>query len=210
MESESARMSSAAEAKFRINAPNSQPRAIKVIALDAPSERIVKELAASQWQRASFLTASAFSGAPRRGERFSQRFSLRGWLNDLAGRTKDLVDVVNTADLVVMVATAGENAAAAAIIGEACTARHVMTTALDPRALTLPSPASGGGFFDFPSPACGGGSLTFPPPQAGEGRVGASDETLSKTLAQLRPHATMLVISSADEYIKDMLTALRA
>ena len=45
MDSESARMSSAAEAKFRIDAPNSQPRAVKVIALDAPSERIVKELA---------------------------------------------------------------------------------------------------------------------------------------------------------------------
>jgi len=67
MESESARMSSAAEAKFRINTPNSQPRAIKVIALDAPSEHIVKELAQSPWQRATFLTASAFSGTPRRG-----------------------------------------------------------------------------------------------------------------------------------------------
>jgi hypothetical protein len=170
MESESARMSSAAEAKFRINAPNSQPRAVKVIALDAPSERIVKDLAGAQWQRASFLTASSFSGAPRRGE----PFSMGGWLADLAGRTKDLVDEVNSADLVVMVATAGESAAAAAIIGEACSVKHVMTTAL----------------------ILGGGST--------------SDEALSKMLVQLRPHAMMLVISSADEYIKDMLTALRA
>jgi hypothetical protein len=170
MESESARMSSAAEAKFRIDRPNSQPRAIKVIALDTQSERIVKELAQSQWQRASFLTASAFSGAPRQGE----RFSMDGWLNDLAGRTKNLVDEVNSADLVVMVATAGESAAAAAIIGEACTVKHVMTTAL----------------------IIGGAA--------------SSDETISKMLAQLRPHVMMLVISSADEYIKDMLTALRA
>ncbi len=87
---------------------------------------MVKELAQSQWQRASFLTATAFSGAPRKGE----PFSMNGWLNDLAGRTKDLVDEVNSADLVVMVATAGENAAAAAIIGEACSLKHVMTTAL--------------------------------------------------------------------------------
>jgi hypothetical protein len=174
MDSESARMSSAAEAKFRIDRPNSQPRAVKVIALDAPSERIVKALAQSPWQRASFLTASAFSGAPRAGERFSEPFSLGGWLNDLAGRTKDLVDEVNSADLVVMVATAGENAAAAAIIGEACAVKHVMTTAL----------------------ILGGAA--------------SSDETISKMLVQLRPHAMMLVISSADEYIKDMLTALRA
>ena len=158
------------EAKFRIDRPNSQPRAVKVIALDAPSERAVKELAAGPWQRASFLTASSFSGAPRAGE----PFSMGGWLNDLAGRTKDLVDEVNSADLVVMVATAGESATAAAIIGEACNVKHVMTTAL----------------------VLGGAK--------------SSDETLSKMLAQLRPHAMMLVISSADEYITDMLTALRA
>ena len=173
MDSESARMSSAAEARFRIDRPNSQPRAVKVIALDARSERIVKELAQGQWQRASFLTASAFSGAPR-PPRQGERFSMGGWLNDLAGRTKDLVDEVNTADLVVMVASAGESAAAAAIIGEACNVKHVMTTAL-----------------------ILGGAHT-------------SDETLSKMLAQLRPHVMMLVISSADEYVKDMLTALRA
>jgi hypothetical protein len=168
MQSESARMSSAAEAKFRIDRPNSRPRAVKVIALDAASERVVKELAGGPWQNATFLTASAFSGAPRRGEPFSS------WLNDLAGRTKDLVDEVNSADLVVMVATAGESAAAAALIGEACGVKHVMTTAL----------------------ILGGGT--------------SSDEALSKMLAQLRPHAMMLVISSADEYIADMLTALRA
>lgn len=170
MQSESARMSSAAEAKFRIDRPNSQPRAVKVIALDPASEAVVKELAAVPWQRASFLTASAFAGAPPRGG----RFSMGGWLNDLAGRTKDLVDEVNSADLVVMVATAGENAAAAALIGEACNLKHVMTTAL-----ILGGPA-------------------------------ASDQMLSKMLAQLRPHAMMLVIASADEYVRDMLTALRA
>jgi hypothetical protein len=170
MESESARMASAAQAKFRIEAPNSRGRAVKVIALDRPSEQVVKELAQAQWQGATFLTATAFSGAPKQGE----PFSMNGWLNDLAGRTKDLIDEVNSADLVVMVATAGENAAAAAIISEACSHNHVMTTAL-----IL-------------------GSAT------------SSDETLSKMLGQLRPYAMMLVIASADEYIRDMLTALRA
>jgi hypothetical protein len=170
MASESARMSSAAEAKFRIDAPNSRPRAVKVIALDAPSEQVVKDLSLLPWQRASFLTASSFSGAPRPGE----PFSMGGWLNDLAGRTKDLVDEVDSADLVVMVASAGESAAAAALIGEACNLKHVMTTALI------------------------------------LGTASTTDDTLSKMLGQLRPHAMMLVISSADEYIKDMLTALRA
>jgi hypothetical protein len=168
MESESARMSSAAEARFRIDAPNSKQRTVKVIALDQPSERVIKELAQRTWNRATFFTASAFGGAPREGESFA------GWLSDLAGRTKDLIDEVDTADLVVMVAAAGESAQAASIIGEACSVKRVMTTAL-----VL-------------------GSSDVP------------DEALSKTLSHLRPWALMLVIASAEEYIADMLTALRA
>jgi hypothetical protein len=166
MTSESARMSSAAEARFRINAPNSQPRTVKVIALDQPSERVVKDLAGGRWNKASFLTASAF--APRKGE------SLSGWLSDLAGRTKNLVEEIETADLVVMVATAGESAQAASLIGEACSLKRVMTTGLI------------------------------------LGSAESSDEALSKTLAQLRPWTVMLVIASAEEYIEDMLAALRA
>jgi hypothetical protein len=168
--SESARMSSAAEAKFRIKDPNSQPRAVKVIALDKPSERVVKELAQSTWLRATFFTASAFASAPRE----SARFSVDGWLSDLAGRTKNLLDEVTSADLVVMIATPGQKADAAVIIGEACSINHVMTTSL-----IISSPA-------------------------------ISDEVLSATLAQLRPHSRMLVIASAEEYIEDMLAALRA
>jgi len=170
MLSESARMSSAAEARFRIQAPNSTPRAVKVIALDPPSERVVKRLAAESWNSATFFTASAFAGAPHGGE----RFSVDGWLSDLRGRTKSLVDEVATADLVVMVATAGENAQAASLIGEACSLRRVMTTAL-----VL-------------------------------GSASTSDEVLAKSLAHLRPWSLMVVIASAEDYIADMLTALRA
>jgi hypothetical protein len=96
------------------------------------------------------------------------------WLSDLRGRTKHLLEEINGADLVVMIATAGENASAAAMIGEACSLKRVMTSAL----------------------VLGGESAT--------------DEALSKTLAQLRPWAQMLVIASSDDYIADMLSALRA
>ena len=47
--------SSAAEARFRIDAPNSKPRAVKVIALDQPSERVVKDLAQRSWNSATLL-----------------------------------------------------------------------------------------------------------------------------------------------------------
>jgi hypothetical protein len=169
MLSESARMASAAEARFRIDAPNSKPRHVKVIALDAASEAAVKRLAERRWNNASFFTASAFASAPA-----GRGFSVQGWLSDLAGRTKDLIDEVNRADLVVMVATAGENAQAATLIGEACSVKRVNTTGL----------------------ILGGAH--------------ASDHMLSKTLSHLRPWSLMLVIATREDYIEDMLTALRA
>ena len=68
MDSESARMSSAAEARFRIDYPNSNPRVVKVVALDAASERVVKRVAQQGWQRATFFTSIKFEGAARSGE----------------------------------------------------------------------------------------------------------------------------------------------
>ena len=94
MLSESARMASAAEARFRIDAPNSKPRAVKVIALDRPSEAAIKRLSGPQWSNATFLTASSFAGMPGK-----EAFSVSGWLSDLAGRTKNLIDEVSGADL---------------------------------------------------------------------------------------------------------------
>jgi hypothetical protein len=162
-------MASGAEARFRIDAPNAAPRRVKVIALDAASETVVASLARQPWNNASFFTASAFASAPpERG------FSMQGWLADLTGRTRDLIDEIDTADLAVMVATAGRDAQAAALIGEACSLRRVGTTGL---ILSAPS---------------------------------VSDEMLSRTLAQLRPWSLMLVIAEGEDYVADMLCALRA
>src|SRR5215475_13999577 len=99
MQTESARMTTAEEARYRINYPNSKPRAVKVVALDLPSERVVKRLAQGSWQRASFFTAPRFEGTLRGGD----SASMKAWLSDLAGHTKDLIDEIASADLVVMV-----------------------------------------------------------------------------------------------------------
>jgi hypothetical protein len=126
MLSESARMTTAEEAKFRITAPNSKPRAVKVIALDTRSEAVVKKLAEGSWNKASFFASVHFESPPQAGA----DWSMKAWLNDIAGRTIKLMDEINTADLVVMVASAGEKAQAASVIGEACAAKRVQTTAL--------------------------------------------------------------------------------
>ena len=155
MDSESARMSSAAEARYRIDYPNSKPRVVKVVALDAASEHVVKRVAERQWQRATFFSSIKLDGTPTQAEPGSGQVSglrtmelprwplaplasaaggegstMQAWLSDLAGRTKALVEEVASADLVVMVSSAGTSAQAAAVIGEACAVRKVMTMAL--------------------------------------------------------------------------------
>lgn len=125
MVTESARMSSASEARFRLEAPNSMPREIKVIALDGQSEGLVRRLAAHSWNHAAFLSASSFGAAPPD----LQRGPICGWLVDLDGRAKNLMEEINAADLVVMVAMPDGNAAAAAVIGKACSELRVNTAA---------------------------------------------------------------------------------
>jgi hypothetical protein len=150
-------MSSAAEALFRVQAPNSRPRAITVIGLDTAGGDVVERLGATAWQHATLLTASP-----------------DGALRDRSGRTRVVRDEIDGADLVVLVAGPGGRADAAALIGEACSQRRVMTT----------------GFL--------------------VGAASAPERELSKTLAQLRPWSLMVVIASNDDYIDDMMTALRA
>jgi len=150
-------MSSAAEARFRVQAPNSQPRAITVIGLDAAGEDVVKRLAGTAWPHATLLTAIT-----------------PGALRDLSGGTRIVRDEVDGADLVVLIAGPGGRADAAAVIGDACSQRRVMTTGFLVGAATAPQ------------------------------------RELSKTLAQLRPWSLMVVIANDDDYIDDMMTALRA
>ena len=157
MLSESARMSSAAEARFRVQAPNSRPRAIKVVGLDAGGTGAVRRLADEGWVNATFFTVG-----------------LPGELRHLDGAVSSVEQVVAAAALVVMVAAADGHAHAAAEIGRVCSDRRVATTTLI------------------------------------VGALGASDEALARTLAQLRPWSLMLVLATDEQFITDMMTALRA
>ena len=103
MLSESSRMSSAAEARFRIPAGASVARAVVVIGLDAAGEDVVARLALSPWPGVRFYPAAALE----RGER--------------------ALDEITDGDLVVMVVTAGADARAAERIGRACSDRRVHT-----------------------------------------------------------------------------------
>lgn len=115
----------AAQARFRIDAPNSQPRFVKLIALDPAGEAIARTLMRGEWTRTSFHLASAYLSARPAGA-----FSVADWLEDLRSRVHCLVDEIDAADVVVMVSRAGDVTDAASIIGEACLAQGVTATAL--------------------------------------------------------------------------------
>jgi hypothetical protein len=168
MQTESARMNNASEAKFRIKAPNSLARAIKIIALDRASEKHLLQVAQKKWNGASFLSASSF-GSLCGDNRFSNE-----WLTDLAGKTRDLVREIKGSDSVIMVGTAGHDLSCSALIGEVCSLNHVLTTGLI-----------------FGDRSRGGAQL-------------------ARALTALRQHVIMLVATSDEGYLEDMLSWLKA
>lgn len=163
MLSESARMSSAAEARFRQREPARATRAVTVLALDDASDGVVARLSERPWHDVAFFPASALlSVAHDTGQHVP-----------LADRRSGLLDQVADADLVVMVASEGGHAESAAVVGEICSLKRVMTTTL----------------------LVHGGSAT--------------DEAISKTLAQVRPWSLMVVVASDERYVEDILRSFR-
>lgn len=142
MTSESARVTTATEARFRIPSAAAVARTIKVAALDPASERLVSRLERLSWTNVSFVKPSA-------------------------------LDQIASADLVVMIVRAGADAHAAAPIGQVCSDRRIHTA-------------------------------TFVVAAAG-----ASDEALSRTLAQVRPWSLMVVVANDEDYVEDILRSFR-
>jgi hypothetical protein len=169
MPSESARMTTAEQARFRINYPNSKPRATKIVALDPESAETLTSVTGFPWNGARFLT---FVSATTGGEGLEE-LPVDATLADIDGNDVRLTDELKGADVVVMVTSEGKRADAAAAIGNACFVRGIMTTGL-----ILPRPGH--------------------------------EEDISRTLKRLRPYAHMLVVASGEDYIPEMLTALRA
>jgi hypothetical protein len=125
--SESARVTTKEESRYRINYPNSCPRKSRVIALDQRGTAALRRLA----QEVDLPTAHllSFVGATSVNDNL-KILAVDAVLEDLTGRTSSLSEEIGEADIVVMVATAGGSADAAEIIGNACFVRSKMTTGL--------------------------------------------------------------------------------
>lgn len=118
--SETARVTTAQESAFRIDRPNSRPRAVHVVALDDASWTVARKVADLPWARAAFFSAQAI-GTPAA---MPGQSAVAG-LKDLAGRTESLLAQIGTADLVILVAGARADSDLAALIGEACRDRRI-------------------------------------------------------------------------------------
>jgi hypothetical protein len=118
-----ARAATAAEARFRIDAPIVPSRATRILALDDGSVDVVSRVARMPWASARFLTcwAGVQSDAGRLAE-----ISLR----TIDGAPTELSDELAGVDVVVMVATSDAGADAASVVGAACTVRGIMTAGL--------------------------------------------------------------------------------
>ena len=121
MPSESARVTTAAESRFRVRTPNAMPRRVAVVALDAATAARAAELAGRAWRGTTFFTAPA--EAPADG-------SFAHWLRTITGQAIDLAEEVAQVDAVQMLLTAGQDAPAGSLIGDACLLQGVKTSGL--------------------------------------------------------------------------------
>jgi hypothetical protein len=160
-----ARAATAAEARFRVDAPIAGQRAARVVALDDGASAVVRKAAEQHWGGARFYTYDAGAHLVD-GDAELADIALRTTDGSEARLSEELID----ADVMVMIATADDGAEAASAIGNACTLRGIMTAGLI----------------------------------LSEGR-----DARAATSA-LRPHARVLLRSTGEHVVTDVLTALRA
>ena len=156
-----ARAATSAEARFRVDYPNSTERASRIIALDEDAAELLRPISERPWRGARFLRFDS-----PRGDDGSRDAVLRAF----DGGSTLLSEVLEGADVAVMVATGDAGAEAASIIGRASFRRRIMTAGLVVRGRHEPNDA----------------------------------------VNVLRPFASVLVVSPDEQYIADVLTALRA
>lgn len=115
--SESARAASAAESRFRIDAPIVPARAARVVALDERAASVARRLAERPWAHARFFTSTGAQDGTV-------------LLHDLDGAAAPLEDVLTGSDVVVVLATEDGGRATAAAIGRICGRRGITTAGI--------------------------------------------------------------------------------
>ena len=115
----------AAEARFRVDYPNARARASRIVALDDGAAAVMRQVAHEDWDGARFLTFRAARSAPG-----IAGLTLDATLAAEDGEETRLSAELEGADVVVMIASAGHGAEGAAVVGNACSVRSIMTAGL--------------------------------------------------------------------------------
>jgi hypothetical protein len=115
----------AAEARFRINAPSFTRRATRIVALDDGAATIMRSVATRNWAGARFFSCEPGDHADHANDQAADIV-----LHNADGSSTRLSNELADADVMVMIATADDGAEAAAAIGHACTLRGIMTAGL--------------------------------------------------------------------------------
>lgn len=121
-----ARAASAAETRFRINAPIAPARAALVVALDEEAVGVARRAAEREWASARFFVCNSAPPGEPDGNGSRHGVLLLGLDGSPAVLSEELTD----ADVVVMIATEDAGAACAYAIGKACWERAIMTAGI--------------------------------------------------------------------------------
>ncbi len=120
-----ARAATAAEARYRVPYPNSATRASRVFALDAGAAEAMYAITEEPWQGAHFLTL-ANSGPVDPETTGAADLPLA----HPDGSAADLMAEIDGADVVVLLASSGENEGAAEVIAREAYHRRIMSAGL--------------------------------------------------------------------------------
>jgi hypothetical protein len=112
------RAATAAETRYRIDAPGFTRRSSRVVALDPHAADIVRRLEGQRWSGGGHFLV------------FESALPGDALLRPAAGGTALLSAELQGADAVVMLASARASAEAASVLGEACAARSIMSAGL--------------------------------------------------------------------------------
>jgi hypothetical protein len=110
------------EQRFRIDKPNSLPRNSLLIGLDRSSRALIAGLVDERPER-----RRSFDLSP---DELRDGSEVSSWLAAVSAKTKALSDALEGTNLVVVIASAGADAQAAAVIGDVCRAHGVRMTGL--------------------------------------------------------------------------------
>ena len=143
-----ARAATRAEAAFRVQYPNSRMRTSRIFALDAKAAEAMYAITEDPWNNAHFLTLS--TKGPTSPE--TQAADLP--LSHPDGTRADLLAEIEGADVVVLLAAAGDSEGAAEVIARECFERNI--TCAGPRIGAWPEGGRGRPSGELNAPVCAG------------------------------------------------------